>query len=895
MSDGQNWRRLLRIAFNKRHASEQVDDELHFHIETLVERLVSQGKSEEDARREVMERFGSYRKTHSFLARGTERRVHAPGWQRFLDGLRQDLRISLRACLKRPGFTALAAVTAGLGIGACATLFSVVDSVLLRPLPYPESERIVHIGTTRQGRPPGVFTAPEFLALRNSTRTLEHYAAYRYTSLTVPTDQGPMQYSVAAVTRDYFDVYGVHPQIGRGFLLEDYEVGREPVAVVSFRFWQQNLGSIRGVIGETVRVSGRVAPHGSVTIVGVMPRGFVSDADLWLPERLAGTWWEGENMFTNSTHSSVGRLAPGMTVEHVQDEVVTLSATLASDYPQYYSGRYYEGRSIGVLSLLDRTVVGYRNNIVLLFGAASLLLLIAVANLTGLYLARMLDRQQEVAVRAALGAGRGRIARQFVTEATLLSLLGSLFGILIAMGGVRGFRLLAPTGFPRLGAVSLNASVVAFAIAVAVLCGLACGWLPVVVSSGRASQHDLHGGTRSGGHKSTTRTRGLMVGLQVAVATYLLIGAGLLGNNFLRLQQVDPGVEAEGLVVMPIQIPEEYDTVHEYTSFLHETVRQVAAIPGVESASWTPDPPMYGGWWNPEVVFSEADGAADNPNVRTHPVGPDYFRAVGVPILEGRGIGAEDVSDNRLIAVVDDVCARRFWPAEDPLGKQLRFEPSEPEGQWHTVVGVVGSTHMSSLAEEPVPQIYVPALQRTQSYGQSRIVIRSSLPATTLAPMLREAVWEVDPSVPAPTVEKMEERISADLHDPRFHSILLGSFSLAALVLTLTGIYGLMLCVVTSRTREIGIRSALGAGVVHVLWTISRQSLFLISVGLAAGFAAAAGTSQVLGALLFAVSPLDVPTFGFVAVGLGITALFACLVPAWRATRVEPTTALRAE
>ena len=896
MSDGQRWRRLLRITFNKGHASEQVDDELRFHIESLVERLVSQGKSEEDARREVMARFGSYMKTRSSLVRAAARHTLTTSRHRYLDGARQDLRLSLRSCLKHPGFSGLVVLILALGIGACSALFSVVDSVLLNPLPFPESKRLVHIGTTRHGGTPGDFTTPEFRELHANAKTLESYAAYRYTEISLRVGQEPGLYSAAAITKDYFDVFGIHPFLGRAFVEEDFDNTGAPTVILSFGIWQQQFGADPDIVGTAIATAGRYAEDTpSVTIVGVMPRGFTSPANIWVPERMTGTWWEEEYMFTNWTHWTAARLADDYEVEDANAEVETIAATLAATYPQYYGGRYYEGRSIGAVPLLDHVVLGYRSSIWLLFGAACLLLFLAIASLSGMYLARALDRRQEIAVRSALGASRGRIGRQLVTEAILTSLIGSVLGTLLAAGGVQAFRLLAPAGFPRLDSVSLDLSTVVFACILALLSGLLCGVVPLVLGDRTTPAFPLHSGTRASDGARATRLRGILIGAQVALTTYLLVGAGLLANNFWRLQDVHPGVQTEGLLVMPIQIPDRHETAEEYTGFLVDVVRRVNAVPGVVSASWTPDPPMYGGWWHPEVVLGGMARDDEPVNLRAHPVGPDFFQIMGIPILDGRGISEEDASGNRLIAVVDEIFARRFFPSRSPLGARLRFDPEDGASPWHTIVGVVGSTRIRSLAEEPMPQVYVPALQRTQTYAQSRIVIRSALPATNLAPMLQDAVWQADPNVPVPIPENIEERISADMRDPRFHAVLLGFFSLSAAAVTLSGIYGLMSYVVTGRTREIGIRSALGAGAIHVLWTVSRPSFVLIFVGLAAGIAAAAGTSRLLGALLFAITPLDVPTFGFVAGGLGLTALFACLVPAWRATRIEPTETLRWE
>jgi putative ABC transport system permease protein len=385
------------------------------------------------------------------------------------------------------------------------------------------------------------------------------------------------------------------------------------------------------------------------------------------------------------------------------------------------------------------------------------------------------------------------------------------------------------------------------------------------------------------------------VSLQIASAAYLLVGSGLLVKSFWNLQEIDPGFDAEGLSVITINLPGSYDTVEEYVGFFNQAAERVADLPGVDGASWVPDPPMFGGWWHPQVA-PEGMAIGEEPTIiNTHTIGPDYFESMGIPVLRGRGITATDDSGAQLVALVDEVTASRLWPLDDPVGKRIRFGAGEESGPWHMVIGLVAATPGSSLSRAPAPQVYVPASQRAQRYGQARLVIRSDLTSSALLGRLRPTIWGMDPSVPVAPLVRMEDLVSADLRTPRFFSILLGTFSLLAVTLAMVGSYGQMAYLVSGRTREIGIRSALGASVPRVLLTVSRQSLVLTLIGLIAGLGIAAGTSRVLGSLLFGVAPIDPPTFLAVAGGLSFTVIIACMGPAWRATRIQPTEALRPE
>jgi len=895
MTDKRGWRRLLRVAFTKRHAAELVDDELRFHTESLVERLVAEGKSEDEARRDVMKRFDSYQRTRTAMKRQVGRRVFTPGWRLMLDGLGQDIRVGWRQYTRRPGFATMTVLTLGLGIGASTTMFSVVNGVLLDPLPYPNSDRLVYIATTAGGHQYASTTAPEFMHLRDRTRSLERLVAFRRAIFDVQLPTGPERFAVADVTEDYFDVFGIAPLQGRAFTADDYRADASPVALLSHTAWQRHWGGDPGVLGTVVTGTRRlVSERESYTVIGIVPPDSTSAADILTPIRIEGTEWESDIHFANFIFRSVGRLRPGSSIDEVRVEAATVSAALAARHPTQYSGRWRDGRNLSVTHLLDEVVDDYRSSILVLFGATMVLFAIALANVSGLLLARALDQRQEMAMRWALGAGRFRIFRLLVTETTTLSLLGSGLGFFISYLCVRLLQTLGPTQLPRLGNLTPDLRVVSFAVGIALVSGVICAFVSMP-SASRSGRGPIAGGTeRAGGPKDPARLRGFLVTAQVALAVVLLVGAGLLSKSLLELQDVDPGIDVDGLFVMPI-MPTGLDlrggdaTVEAYTTFFGDVVRKIRSIPGVASASWAPDLPLYGRQMSAPAHPEETVEDETSPVMGFHPVGPNYFETTGLPVLSGRGITWEDDAANVRVAVVNEVAAEQLWPSRDPLGRNIHIW-----GTWFNVVGVVGRVHYG-LSGDAEPEIYVPAMQETRLNLQQRVVVRSSLPLESLAPSLRQAVWEVNPTIPVPNMEAIEDRYSVVLQEPRFYVVLMSAFSLAALLLTLAGIYGLMSYWLSMRTSEVGIRMALGARAGHVLWLVSRQALLLLLVGLAVGLGLAAASSRLLDAILFAVSTLDLQTFGVVAGGVAAIALLACLVPAARVTRTDPAKALRCE
>jgi putative ABC transport system permease protein len=898
MSGQKGWRRFFRLSESTRGREREVDDELHFHIEGLVEHHVAEGMSEEEARRVVMARFDHYATTRDALIRGREKEASTERRRLFFDGLRQDLRVSWRQYAKRPGFAAMAVVTLGLGIGASTTLFSVVNGVLLDPLPYPSSDRLVHVGPTFEGGTLNrSITAPEFLALKRETRILERYAAERQASVSVLLGDRPERLRVAGASEDYADIFGAVPILGRGFSEDDFRPGAPSVAILSHAAWQRYWGGDPEVLGTVISTTGPSKPDlpaaSAPTIIGVMPASMDDRSDLWVPLRLAGSeWWSREGQFANYTLFSVGRLRSGSNLAHARAEMSGVATRLAAEYPQYYSGHFFEGRSLGADPLLDRVVGSYRSRILILFAGALLLLAIAVANLTGLYLARALERRRELAIRAALGGGRSRILGHLLTDTVSLSLLGCGLGFALSMGCLAVLRALAPAGLPRLDNLSPDLRVVVFAIAIALSSGLICALASLPSWKGGALEASLRDTDRTGPGRGTAHLRGLLVSAQVSLAVVLLVGAGLLAESLAKLRQVDPGFEAEGLLVMTIPFPTSSATPEARRAFALDLAQRIDAIPGVVSASWTQDPPMYWRDWSFFVRTEKTLGLKleELPHMRIHPVGPDFFTTMGIPILRGRGITRADYALNTPVVVVDEVAAEQLWPCEDPLGKRMAVVD-----QWYTVVGIGGPVHQESLSEPVEPQVYLPLSRHTYHDPRTAVVIRSAVPLGQIAGALRAAVWEIDRTLPIPSISRAEDQVASDLRNPRFFAVLSSGFSLSALVLTLAAIFGLMSFWVTARTREVGLRMALGARAGQVLWAVQRQCLRVVLLGLGVGLILAAGAARLLSALLFGVSPLDPSTFALVAGGLGLAALVASLVPALRATRVDPANALRSE
>ena len=829
--------------------------------------------------------------------RGPER----AGWS---DGLLLDLRFALRSLMRQPGFTIVAVGILGLGIGASTTLFSAVDGVLLRPLPYPDHEELVFLGSRLpQGTRISHMSLPEFMDVMNEVGSVEAYAAARGRALDLVGEGEPERVAVLEVSSDYFQVLGATPALGRTFTQDEHLVSEARVVVVSHGLWIRLWGRDPDIVGKTFRASDGNSPElQTYTVVGVFPPGFANPTSLedpysrlppgeiWAPLPVNAEAYATSR--TNYTIRTVARLRPGSTLEGLNSELDALALSLVEAHPfAHVRGDTYRG--LAARPLLDEVVGTRRRDLLILLGATGLVLLIACANVAGLLLARALDRTRELGLRSALGAGRRRLFRQLVTESLALGLLGGGLGVGLAVLGVHAFRYFGPADFPRMADVALNLRILGFGVGVALVTGLVLGIGPALTGSSDKDGSILAPGTRgSTSGARTLRLRGSLVALEVALALVLLTGCGLLTRSLVRLQGMDPGIDTEKLAIMQVRLPPSYDLDEERRAFFSRLQDRLEGLPGVVSASHVTDPPMAFNNWSPNL-WREEDLLTEEPAGlgNAHPVGGDYFRTMGIPILRGRGFTEDDGEAAPPVTVVSRTLAEVLWLGEDPLGKRLGISIRR-DGPWVTVVGVAGDIRQRSLASEPARDLYFPYAQASGDHGLF-MAVRTAGDPMALADAFREAVWYLDDDVPVPEITTMEARVDATLRLPRFRTLLLAAFAGVALLLSGAGIYGTLMYTVGRRTPEVGIRMALGAEARDVVGLVLRQGLWPVAVGLAVGLGGAFAATRLLESVLFQVSPFDPPTFALTATVLLGVSLLACYLPARRATRVDPMTALR--
>jgi predicted permease len=817
-----------------------------------------------------------------------------------MDHLFRDLRHALRALARSPGFTAVALVTLALGTGANAAIFSVVHAVLLEPLPFAEPERLatVWLHNPRQGFEKDITSYPNFRDWREQGSSFSQMVAVTGTDVTLSGGEAgsgdagaaPEEVRAARVTEGFFPMLGVEPELGRGFQDEENEVGRHQVLVLSHGLWSRRFGADPAIVGSEIRVSG--APH---TVVGVMPSAvrFPEDAQLWLP--LAFTpEREGLREARSALWLPVfGRLAPGVGLAEAQAEMTAVARRLEEAYPD-------DNEELGILlEPLRQTLVGeVERPLLVLLGAVGLVLLIACANVANLLLARGAALSRELAVRSALGAGGGSLARQVLAESLLLGAGGGLLGLLAAAVGVRSLLGLAPGELPRIEGVAIDWTVFAFALAVAlaagVLFGLPSAFHAAAAEPGRALQEGgrgLAGGGRLG------RLRQVFVAGQLALALVLLAGAGLLVRSFLELRAVDPGFEPRGVLSFRVTLPgQSYETPERITAFYRELLGSLEALPGVESAAAITDfvlarLPQSA----PISIPSRPDLADVDPfPVAYDAVTPGFFEAAGIELLRGRALGEADRSDGASVAVVNEALARRYFPGEDALGQRFMFgTPEGDDPQWTTIVGVAADARRSGLDQEVRPSVFYPHTQ--YSAGQMTVLLRTAGDPLVLAEPARRAVTALDADQPITEVRTLEQAFAGTGARRRFVAVLLGVFSGLAVALAAVGIYGVMAYVVGQRTREIGIRMALGARRREVVGWVLGQGMAVVGVGIALGLLGALAATRLLSGLLFDTAPADPVTFLLVAALLAAVALAANLLPARRAARVDPMTVLREE
>jgi putative ABC transport system permease protein len=805
----------------------------------------------------------------------------------FMETLWQDVRYGLKTLGKSPGFTTVAVLALAIGIGANTAIFSVVNAVLIRPLPFREPDRLVRIWESNPERNAPLFSisAANYLDWREQCTSFERIEAYRREQpVAIAGDDGPEQVMSGRFSAGLPGVLGLAPQLGRSFVADEERPGSGAVAILGHGFWQRRFGGDPGVIGKPITLDGE--PY---TIVGVMPEGFVlpnNAAEVWTPLAFSGPELDRANRFLRV----LARLKPGVPLEQATAELAAVAARLAEQHPD-------ANRGWGVaVQGLQETVVDarVRRALLVLLGAVGFVLLIACANVANLLLARAAGRGREIAVREALGASRGRIVRQLLTESMLIALAGGALGLLLAAWGIDFLAALDPGTIPRVAEVDVDGRVLGFTLATSVLTGLAFGLFPAL----RASAQDLNTALKEGGQdRSGERGRGFrstLVVLEAALALVLLIGAGLLARSFVRLQEVSLGFEPRGVTALQISLPKSrYPEAAQARDFVGRLIERVATLPGVTAAGAASTVPMFGG--NTMTAFT-VEGRPSQPGeyeaADFRVVTPGYLDTLGVPLLRGRGLTPADDEGAPPVLVINETFARRYWPGEDALGKRIAIRGVE--GEPHTVVGVVGDVRELEAETEPRPTMYQPLMQFPAMRSMT-VVARAEGEPEGLAAALREQVWAIDRDQPIASIASMEEIVGRSIAEPRFNALLLGLLAGVALLLALVGIAGVVAYGVARRTREIGVRMALGAHPDDVLRLVLVQGLRPVLAGVAIGLPAAYASSRVLSGLLFGVSPTDPWTYAGVAALLVAAAAVACWVPARRAARVDPVVALRTD
>jgi putative ABC transport system permease protein len=812
-----------------------------------------------------------------------------------------DLKYAFRTLVKSPAFTLVAIVTLALGIGASTAIFSVLDAVLLRPLPYPNQERIVELRELDEKGRGMSFAEPNFIDLHQRTHAFEALARYATGPEAVAGGSEPVQTNVCAASADLFRVLGVGPALGRFFSPESLAETKE-TAVVSFGFWKRLLGSRPSLDGTNLRLENR-----TFAVIGVLPpeTEFPPGAEVWIPAEI----YPPVPSRTAHNWRVAGRLQPEVSVEQARAEVAAVGGRLKFEH-----GNKTDARSFGISPIRERFVRDIRTVLLVVSGAVALLLVIACSNVANLLLARATARRQEIAVRAALGASRWRLTRQFLLETILLTLAAGALGVLLAFWSVDLILAAYRGNLPQIGRISVNAPVLFFTLGISLLMGAALGLVPGLNVSQRQVQDDLQSAGRG---KSTSRAhsrfRNFLIVSQVALTLMLLIGAGLLGRSFQRLMAVNPGFRAENVITMMLstQFSDDPAAQRKPAQFYHELLERLSALPGVTVVGAISFPPMTG--FKPNGTFIIEDGSkpaetmealsqqmtslagtgkTGDADYRTASAG--YFQALGIPLLRGRLFQESDGPDLPHVALISESFARRYWPNEDPIGRQIQFGNMDGDLRLLHVAGVVGDVRDERLDAEPRPIVYTNYFQRRLSAAGFSIVLRGQGDAATLIAAMRREGHAMDPDMPA-KFQTLTELVAASLDNRRFSMLMVGVFAGSALVLAMVGLYGVMAYITSQRTHEIGIRMALGAQRFDMLRMIFRQSFTLVLAGVTLGILASIGLTRVLGTMLYGVGATDVVTYAGVVGLLIVAAAFASYLPARRAMKVDPMVALRYE
>ena len=886
-------RSFLRNFFLSRRVDGDLDQEVHAHLELLIAENIRAGMPPERAQRAARIELGGIEQVKEQV-----REERLGSW---LHSVLTDCRYGLRQLRKNPGATIVMVFTLALAIGAATAIFSVVYGVLLRPLPYINSNRIMAVFEVNSGGTWSRLADPNFDDFRDQNRSFQAIAKYNDNVVSVSGTSQPTRTTVAGVSPDFLNVFGVQPILGRDFSASDAKKGAGPTVLVSYGYWRQYLGSPQNLSQAHLKIDGAV-----YSVIGVLPAGFrfPVDVDLWLPADL-----NGENQSrTSHNYSVVGRLRDGVTVEQANQDISTIARRIHDTSSE--QGDYLLKDGI-VVPLQDSITGKARPALLILLGAVGFLLLVGCANVANLLLAQASVRDRELAIRSALGAARGRLIRQFLTEALLLSLVGGGLGVLGAFWGVAGLVGLAPQNLPRLDAVSMSIPVLVFAflLSTAVAAGLGA-FTAARATSGDLRKSLVEGGRGQAGSQGSQRVGRIIVAAQIAITLVLVVGAGLLGRSLMKVLEVNPGFRVDKIVTMDVSLPDADDPKAKASQgiFFSSLMDRLTQIPGVRRVGATSGLPMNENGGLPDGMFllmtknevpknMEGFGALFQQKERIGNAdfcvaSEGYFQVLGIPLIRGRLFGERDGADSPHVAVISESLVRDRWPNQDPIGHTIEFGNMDGDLRLLTIVGIVGDVHEYGLDVPPRPTVYVNLFQRPRA--AITVTMLSDADTRLVTSAARGILQDLNPEIPA-KFRTFSQVYSASLGSRRFSFILIGFFGIVALLLATAGVFGVMAYSVSRRTREIGVRVALGARSSDVLRMILSQGLRTIFIGVAIGIAGSLALTRTVESLLFGITATDPLTFGAVTLLLIAAALLACFVPARRATKVDPIVALRYE
>jgi putative ABC transport system permease protein len=886
-------RRLLRIDRELgRQVPDDVDAEIRFHLESRVDELLAEGVDRAAAERRALEEFGDLEGARRTLGRETARTERRRRRLEWLHEFRDDVRYGWRKLRSRPGFAAVAILTLALGIGATTAMFSVVYAVLLRPLPYPHPDRLVQMWDVNPGGADhNVVASGDYLAWRDQASSFEAVGAYgwAFSPSMVDRDGRPSRVSSVTVTPSVFRILGTRPEVGRMFTHQEGERGAAAAVLLSHSVWRTRFGGDSSVVGRTLKLDDE--PY---TVVGVLPRGFDfprPDVQVYVARRFGA---EDTKVHRSHQWHVISRLGRGVSLGQARSEVEGIQARLGKQYPEAM-----QGWGVNLVPFRSDLVASVRPLLLALFGMVVLVLLITCANLANLLLARALSREREVALRAALGAGRGRLLRQLLTESLVVAVLGGGLGVVAVRSGLAALVSLAPSNIPLLGHTRVDPGVLAFSAATTLAVTLLIGLVPALRVTGSRRRHALRSGRDGSSDPRHGRLRAGLLIAEVALAVVLLVGTGLLVRSFERLQGVDPGFESHHALTAMLDLPRSrYPSTKEQAEFYSRLLRRVRGLPGVVSAAGTAEPPVIG--YDNTFSFAiqgrpgnRADGMQADAPLRA--ITPGYFRTMRIPVRRGRAIDERDVAGSERVAVINESMARRSWGTRDPIGDRISFGGATGPDWWR-IVGVVGDVKNLGADQPAQPAVYIPQVQKRWDWmSWLTIVARTDRAPATLGDPLRQALWGIDDRLSIVRLTTMDEVYAGSNARRRFAALLVGGFGALAVLLGLTGVYGVLSYSVGERRREFGVRMALGADGRSIAGSVLGSGLRLAVAGILVGLLAALVLGRFLKSLLFEVSAADPVTFAAVPLLVVVVAGLASWLPARRATRVDPAEVLRVE